>query len=196
MESSGEEMKMRELFSELKLVDEQTAPSFAGVWNRAQARTVRTSRAFNLSFVAATALLVCALVSMAWWMSRTQPRHDLVAVATSTGTVAPAPVTTGGDITTGGDVTLNPRTGVQRQLVAKKYQVNDKSRTIRVAAARSQAVQIAMSSKALRDAKAIDSWQSPTAGLLDSSSGELLKSLPSLNQNTDELKSFLPSQPK
>jgi len=53
---------------------------------------------------------------------------------------------------------------------------------------------MAANRKAARDAKAIESWQSPTATLLDSSSDELLKSLPQLNQTVDELKSFLPVQ--
>jgi len=77
----------------VRLADEQTAPSFVGVWNRAQAKTIRTPRAFNLSFVAATALLVCALVSLAcgliahsgvskrWWLmflrSQTSARRML-----------------------------------------------------------------------------------------------------------------------
>ena len=63
-------------------------------------------------------------------------------------------------------------------------------------AARRQAVLVAEGKKALRDAKAIQSWQSPTATLMDSPSDELLKSLPQLNQTVDELKSFLPSRPK
>jgi len=47
--------------------------------------------------------------------------------------------------------------------------------------------------KAASDAKAIESWQSPTATLLDSSSDELLKSLPQLNQTVDELNHFYPA---
>jgi len=72
LELVGEEKRIQALFSEVRLADEQTAPSFVGVWNRAQAKTIRTPRAFNLSFVAATALLVCALVSLAWWVNRAQ----------------------------------------------------------------------------------------------------------------------------
>src|ERR1700704_3527117 len=70
MELVGEEKRIQALFSEARLADEQTTPSFVRVWNRAQAKTTRTQRAFNLSFVAATALLVCALVSLAWWVNR------------------------------------------------------------------------------------------------------------------------------
>ena len=35
MELSGEEKKLQALFSELKTADEETAPRFARVWNRA-----------------------------------------------------------------------------------------------------------------------------------------------------------------
>jgi len=55
---------------------------------------------------------------------------------------------------------------------------------------------VAAGEKTLRDAKTIASWQSPTATLLGSSSDELLKSLPQLNQTVDELKSFLRDQPQ
>src|SRR5438270_10127016 len=72
MELVGEEKKIQTLFSELRLADEQTAPSFSATWNRAQARALRPRRAFNLSFAAATALLICALVSLAWWSTRWQ----------------------------------------------------------------------------------------------------------------------------
>ena len=70
MELVGEQKRIQALFSELRLADEQTAPRFAVVWNRAQARSSRAwrpTRAFNFSFVAATALLICALVSLALW---------------------------------------------------------------------------------------------------------------------------------
>jgi hypothetical protein len=55
---------------------------------------------------------------------------------------------------------------------------------------------LAANRKAAQEAKAIASWKSPTATLLDSPSEGLLKSLPQMNQTVDEMKSFLPSQPK
>src|SRR5438270_1844416 len=91
MELVGEEKRIHALFSEVRLADEQTAPSFVGVWNRAQAKTIRTQRAFNLSFVAATALLVCALVSLAWWVNRS-PRSQSVVIASA------PPISIGGPI--------------------------------------------------------------------------------------------------
>ena len=185
MELVGEEKRIQALFSEARLADEQTMPSFAGVWNRAQAKTIRAPRAFNLSFVAATALLVCALVSLAWWMNRAQ-RNQGALIATV------PPITNGGPINVvqPGYQPVNPEFKPVTQ-----PRSSEKSRAL-ILAARRQAVLVAASQKILRDAKAIESWQSPTAALLDSPSEGLLKSLPQMNQSVDELKSFLPNQPK
>ena len=183
MELVGEEKRIQTLFSELRLADEQTTPSFVGVWNRAQAKTVGTQRAFNLSFVAATALLVCALVSLAWWVNHSQ-RSQTAIVATFP------------PITNGGPMNVVP-TGVEpvRDPGSKPVIQSSKPRALKFAARR-EALLVAANRKAARDAKAVSSWQSPTATLMTSSSDELLKSLPQLNQPVDELKSFLPSRPK
>jgi hypothetical protein len=186
MELVGEEKKIQALFSEVRLADEQTTPSFAGVWNRAQPKTMRTQRAFNLSFVAATALLVCALVSLAWWSRHWQSNPAVVASVPS----APAASLV--------EVGINPvRVGVENpsKPEPKRYDASAKSNAVKLAA-RHEALLVAANRKATHEAKTLASWQSPTATLLDSSSGELLKSLPQLNQTVDELKSFLPSQPK
>ena len=182
MELVGEENRIQALFSEARLADEQTTPSFVGVWNRAQAKTNRTQRAFNLSFVAATALLVCALVSLAWWASHSSPSQEAV--------IATVPATT----TSGPINIVKPAKGPEVKPVTQP-DFSNRSRALKLAARR-EAVQVAAGKKALRDAKAIENWQSPTATLLDSSSDALLKSVPQLNQSVDDLKSFLPNQPK
>ena len=188
MELVGEEKRIRALFSEARLADEQIVPSFVGMWNRAQAKTTRTQRAFNLSFVAATALLVCALVSLAWWVNRSQRSPQAVASS-----VPP-------QITGGGPQNLS-QSGFQpvkdpRLKPAVRRRFSDKSLVLKFAAQRQATLLAAANKKAAQDAKAIESWQSPTALLLDSSSDEMLKSLPQLHQSADELKSFLPNQPK
>ena len=183
MELIGDEKRIQALFSELRLADKQTVPSFAAGWNRAQSRTDRPQRAFNFSFVAATALLVCALVSLALWSRQWQPNPDaLISVAPVT-TAGPAQVLVGIN-------EVKPPTPVQ-----KGIWVSAKSYALKLAARR-QPLLLAANMKAAHEAKAIASWQSPTATLLDSPSDELLKSLPQLNQSVDELKSFLPSSPK
>jgi len=92
MELVGEQKRIQALFSELRLADEQAAPLFAGVWNRAQARTLRTvrPRAFNLSFVAATALLVVAFVSLAALWARYSQRNAPAAVTADAKAAVPA----------------------------------------------------------------------------------------------------------
>src|SRR5207302_8064172 len=93
MESGWEEKKLKALFSELKAADESGAPGFATVWNRAQLRP-RRLRGLNPAFVAATALIVFVLVSLAVWSrysQRTQPQPIQA--------VAPAPKTDSGPAT-------------------------------------------------------------------------------------------------
>jgi hypothetical protein len=182
MELVGEEKRIQALFSELRLTDEQTAPSFAAGWNCAQSRTYRPPRAFNLSFVAATALLVCALVSLALWSRQWQRKADALSSVPTVTTAGPARVLVGIN-------EVKSTTPVQ-----KGVSVSPKSRA--KLAARRESLLLAANRKAAHEAKAIASWQSPTTTLLASPSDELLKSLPQLTQTVDELKSFLPSSPK
>ena len=180
MELVGEK-RIQALFSELRLADKQTMPSFVGVWSRAQAKTYRPQRAFNLSFVAATALLVCALVSLALWSRQWQRNQDAL--------VSVPPDLTAGPVQAAA-ATKDP--------APKRWErprISARSRALKLAARR-RALLAAANRKATQEAKALASWQSPTATLLDSSSDKLLKSLPQLSQTVDELKSFLPSSPK
>jgi len=153
------------------------------VWNRAQSQTYRPRRGFKLSFVAATALLVCALVSLALWSRHWQRQQDVLVNLPPVPAAGPAQVVVE-------NKGVNPPMPGQEGIGP-----SSKSRPLTLAARR-QALLVAVNRRATHEAKAIASWQSPTATLLDSSSGELLKSLPQLNQTVDELKSFLPSQPK
>lgn len=190
MELVGDEKRIPALFSELRLADEQIVPRFASVWNRAQARTVKPARAFNLSFVAATALLVCALVSLSLWSKYSQRnvQQDAVAVTgTTTPAVGPVQVNNAGAKPTVS--TVSPI------LEGKRVRSSSISRAQRLAAQR-HALVLAANRRAAREAEAISTWQSPTSALLKSQNDELLKSLPQLNENADELKSFLPNTPK
>src|SRR5437870_1223667 len=81
METIGDDKKIRALFSEARLADEQAMPSFIAVWHRAQSRALRPRRAFNLSFAAVTALLVLALGSLAVWSMYSKPRATYSAFA-------------------------------------------------------------------------------------------------------------------
>src|SRR2546423_5589986 len=81
MEIIGDDKKIRALFSEAKLADAQATPGFTSQWHRAQSRAHRPGRAFKLSFAAVTALLVCALISLAVWSQYSQPRPTYSAFA-------------------------------------------------------------------------------------------------------------------
>jgi hypothetical protein len=188
MELVGEEKRIHALFSEAKLADGQTTPSFAGVWNRAQAESYMPRKAFNLSFVAATALLVCALVSLGWWSTRWQRGPEVIASAPPVTVTVPAtPAAVNFEF---GNKDVKPTRGLPKHAPS-----NSRLKAIKLAARR-EAMLLAANKQAERDAQAIASWKSPTAKLLDSASDGLLKSLPEMNQTVDEMKSFLPSRPR
>jgi hypothetical protein len=182
MELVGEEKKIQALFSELRLADEQAAPSFVGVWNRAQLRPRTHVSPLNLSFVA-TAFVVCVTVfALALWsrsrQQAPQPSRQIAATL-ATPRVTPASTTT--------DEPLRVLPTKEQPRIA---------RTGRAArfAARQKAALLAARRAEIRDATAISSWQSPTATLLSSQNDALLNSLPQLNESVKELKSFLPNK--
>jgi hypothetical protein len=181
MELSGEEKKLQALFSELKTADEEAAPRFARVWNRATPGA-RRAFVFNPAFVAAMALLVCAVVSFAVW-SRYQPQIQTAVVRVET----PAAPHTGNSP---GSPIVEP-TAAPPSTPSKENTTVRRNRTT----VRRNSIQLAVNRKLTREAKAITDWESPTSALLSSSSDELFSSLPQLNENANGLQSFLPSRP-
>ena len=181
MESAGEE-KLKALFSELKAADEDTTPRFATVWNRGQVQPRRV-RAFNPAFVAATALLVFVLVSLAVWS-----RHSQRAQPQPIQAVAPAPLKI--DSAPTGVAAYSPAPKVvqtvkqraNRELLAKKLTTRHDEQLL------------AANRRLTKDAKTIASWQSPTTALLSSPGAEIFNSLPQLNKSASDLKSFLPAR--
>ena len=179
MELSGEEKKLQALFSEVKAADEETAPRFATVWNRAQIAP-RRIRVFNPAFVAATLLLVFGVVAFAVWSrySRVTPPQPAVAQAPS------APATT--------KAAETPRAVTPEPLEIKGNKTLVASRSNKPATRHASV--IAANRKLQKDAKSIANWQSPTSALLESPSDEIFGSLPEFNQSATQLKSFLPSR--
>lgn len=182
MELSGEEKKLQALFSELKAADKEAAPRFARVWNGA---TLKPRRAFvfNPALVAVTALLVCAVVSLAVWSRYRQQIQTRQVVRVETG-AAPDPETSTGSPTVA--PAAAPLTTPSKENTTVR-----RNRTT----GRRNSVQLAVNRKLTREAKAISDWESPTSTLLSSSSDELFSSLPQLNENANGLQSFLPSRP-
>ena len=185
MELTGEEKKIQTLFSELRLADKETAPSFHAIWNRAQIKSLRPRRAFNLSVVTATALLVLALVSLAWWVTRSRPTtpKQVARVETKAG---PALTPSIPDTQTNSSVATAPGSPTNPIVRYRKPNLSTHR----------QATLLAANRKAVTDAKALSDWQSPTASLLASGNDELIKSVPQLDENSKDLKSFLPSKNK
>ncbi|MFZ0749522.1 MAG: hypothetical protein WAM70_09205 [Pyrinomonadaceae bacterium] len=181
---SGEEKKLQALFSELKAADEETAPQFARVWNRATPRA-RRAFVFNPAFVAAAALLVCAVISLAVW-SRYRPQTQPAVVRVET---PAAPNTTPTIVSPTVNQSAAPGTTPSKEnTTARRNRTTVRRNSIQLAAARSNR-------KLTREAKAITDWESPTSALLTSPSDSLFSSLPQLNENATGLQSFLPSRP-
>ena len=185
MELVGEEKKIRALFSELRLADEQAAPSFAGVWNRAQLRTRTRVSPLNFSLAVTAFAVFVAVVALALWSSSRQQTSppDTAVVTPVTPPVTP-PLTTGSTPPSTPPKGLSDaeRRRAARNLLAARF------------AARQRAELLAARRAEIRDATAISSWQSPTATLLSSQNDALLNSLPQLNESVKELKSFLPNK--
>ena len=183
MELVGEEKRIQTLFRELRLADEHVTPRFAAVLGRAQSRSFAPRSAFNLAFVAAMALLVCAIASLVWlsrqWQRSLTSNSAVVAAVPITG-IDSAPIgvnqTATVVATSGPNHHSDSKSGLMKLLAHRRAQA--------LAARRAE----------IRDAAAISSWQSPTTALMRSPVEQVLTSLPQLNESVNALKSFLPSR--
>jgi hypothetical protein len=184
MELVGDEKKIQALFSELRLADEQAAPSFVGVWNRAQLRPRTRVSPLGFSFAAAAFAVFVAVVALALWSSSRpqtpQPNHTVAVTPATPATPSVTP-----------PATIEPTSKVIS--TAEQRQAAGNLRAARFAA-RQKAELLAARRAEIRDATAISSWQSPTATLLSSQNDALLNSLPQLNESVKDLKSFLPNK--
>lgn len=183
MELVGPEKRIQELFRELRLEDERITLPFVAAWNRAQSNSLRPNPAFKVSFAVAAVVLLCALLSLAWW-SRSWQRPEQADVLS-------APVAS----------KANSRPNPEAKNPAPKQRASVESRNLvrinlraRKLAARRHAELLARNA-AIREAAAVSSWQSPTITLLRSPADEVLTSLPQLSQTVNELKLFLPNTP-
>jgi hypothetical protein len=183
MELVGEEKRIQALFLELKLEDECLTPRFSALWSHAPATVIRPPRAFRLSFAIAAVLAACAVFSLALWSRRWQQSQPNAFVATGE--------TNSGEDRTPTDMSPGPK---QVAPVGPPRRVSSKSRTLKLAARRH--AELLARNALVHDAVVISSWQSPTTTLLGSPAGEVRTSLPQLDENANELKSFLPDTPK
>lgn len=176
MELIGEEKKIHDLFRELRVEDKRFAPRFAAVWSRTQARANRSSRVFKLAFVAATVLLAFALFSLPWWSNR-WPSTQTAKQSAVTPPVQP------------NVVAPDNKTSAPENVVVKNEPPLKPPSINRV-----HNVKAVVADNTIRDAAVISKWESPTSTLLSSPADEVFSSLPQLNENATELKSFLPGR--
>jgi 4-amino-4-deoxy-L-arabinose transferase-like glycosyltransferase len=184
MELTGDEEKILVLFSDLRVDDECIAPRFKVLWNRVETAVIhpRRKRSFSLAWAA---VLILGVASVVWWSTAWQRPPSSPAVLSNA-------------LTT---VKTSPNSSVQNTSVQPHDVVRPKLSSLsrahllaKKAAARRQAEGVAANQKTLADAKSISKWESPTAVLMQSSTDEVLSTLPQLNENASQLKSFLPSR--
>lgn len=180
MEIVGNDNRIRALFSDVRAADLHAAPGFTSVWQRAEGRTLQSQRTFGFSLAAVTALLALTVGTFAVWSfysNRNQSRYQVFAELKAT------------------DRPVTPEIPAVADNTGPRSDQKPLRRPVRLRANRSFKQNETLVAKN-NEAKAttIDSWQSPTAALLTSPADGLFKSLPQLNENANELKSFLPSR--
>jgi cytoskeletal protein RodZ len=186
MEIIGDDKKLRALYSEARTADKRATPSFTSVWHRAQARSSKPRRAFNLSFALVTALLVLTLGSLAVWSmysSRGNQQREAANNPSTPAEFAPGALKS----------PEKPNDKEEVRTIAKAPEtpiaapVRRSVKQVRKATTQPEAQTLAANTT-------IETWQSPTAGLLSSPTDGLFKSMPQLNENANEMKSFLPGR--
>lgn len=184
MQTIGDEQNFQTLFCELRLEDERLAPRFSVVWNSAQAST-RSQLGFKLAFVAATALLLVSLFSLALWLGgrpKNQQQNSATVIPPASPIASQAPQA----------LEAAPN---QIAPLRSSYRVNSMLRAMKLAERRRLKV-LALRESEIRNAVAVSSWQSPTAMLMQSPADDVLTSLPQLYRSVSELNSFLPDTQK
>jgi len=193
MEIIGDDKKLRALYSEARVADGAATPSFTSVWHRAQTRSLKPRRAFNLSFALVTALLVLTLGSLAVWSMYSPRRKQRDEAAKN----KPAPV---GIAPAAVNSPEKPKTDEQVLIVEKSPEApvaapvhRSVKPRVRRSTAQAGAQMLAYNQTTVKETT-IDSWESPTSTLLSSPTDGLFKSVPQLNENANEMKSFLPGR--
>jgi hypothetical protein len=169
MEFTGDEKRIRALFSELALQDQNAAPTFAELWVNAASKKSAPVRGFSKLLLAITAaLLIVAASWTAWsWYRSTATSHEQLV------NVSPQ--------------SPSPQLPQQTEHVATldtspKYRPNRPNKRRPHQPERS----------AINEAALLSRWQSPTQSFLQSPTAVNFNSLPQLNQSLNELKQFLP----
>lgn len=192
MKSIGEEKRIQALFHEMKLEDSGFTPSFAPTWNIAQAEFDRVNLGLarrqnpvnSLRLVTAILVISFVLTSLALWPRNSQINQP---AATPSDHIA-------GQVPS--DLVPSPERPAIAHNVASSpggSRINRRSRKAVVRRFVNADRRVSASTARVAHKSALSSWQSPTATLLRLPGDELLRSLPELNQSTQELQRFLSS---
>ena len=190
MELNGEDKRIQALFCELKREEDRSAPLFAKVWNVAEAESnrrgfsgLRFQSAANLPRFAMAILIFSLVVAATVVLPRylrvpRQPRqagHDYAEQAAAAGVRA---------------TSEEPPHSGKVPVIRESIQPTDRLLVIR-RPIRLKRSQVAFAQQASLKPNRLSHWQSPTATLLHSSSDELLRFDPPMNQSAEEMKKFL-----
>ena len=169
MELTGDERKIRALFSELSLEDQSQVPRFERLWVEAAPKPLPRPNAVVSSFLAvATVLLICGGVYFA-----IRSTHPAPSVTRGNGLIVSQLSEARAAVTevAGTLITANHRK-VKARRPKRPARVDRSERVL--------AKEVAL----------LSAWQSPTEGFMESPSSSF-SSLPQLNQSAKELERFL-----
>jgi hypothetical protein len=170
MEFTGDEKRIRVLFSELSLEDRNHAPHFEKLWRRAEANaSVPLVRRFALAFVTTAILAGVCLVATWTWYRASQSEQAA--------NIPPQIIPTTSDA----------------RISQPEHSLSASSKELRPVHPRRVVRPRQTGNAAIRGAELLSKWQSPTSILLDAPTVSVLGSLPQLNQSARDLEQFLPN---
>ena len=163
MELAGDEKRIQALFSELRLEDQSTAPSFDRLWN--SARIIQPERiAFTQPLAALCAFAVIAVVFVLGLKSSEPAIQDIAEVSVPFALPSVEPRL---------ETWKESKPRFRRTVRRRNVRANEPDHV------------------AIQQAEVLASWQSPTVGLMDPTAGAFLSSLPTLTESVKELESYL-----
>ena len=169
MELVGGEKRIQALFSELKLQDQSTAPSFNRLWESAQ-----TTKPNRIALAQPLVVLGSLMIIGATWTIGVWSTDALMLPALQD------------------DAAMTVRISVASGTEAAKKHRPKTHSTIR----RKNRTPVELDEAAIDQAVALASWQSPTYGLMESAAVSAFKTLPDLGQSVQELESYLSNEVK
>lgn len=169
MNLNGDEKRIQRLFREISLEDSRQTPQFVRVLEGASSRAGR-DRIRSLRFAVVVATLIVVALLAVWALRQRQEGAGQNPIERAEGVPAPMPQPA---------PKVDPRkTNVPRPSVEPRVVKRIRHRR--------------PANEPVIDTKSLFAWQSPTASLLNSTTQDLLMSLPHLGESLETIKSFSP----